>query len=82
MDTRLSPDDLAALISRCTGVPVTGEQVTDPGHTFDDLGVDSLGLMGVLSELQRHHGVPKDADLRPHQSPRELLALLPGEVRG
>ncbi|SDF47087.1 minimal PKS acyl carrier protein [Lentzea fradiae] len=80
MDTRLSPDDLAALISRCTGVPVTGEQVTDPSRTFDDLGVDSLGVMGVLSELQRNHGVPKDADLRPHQSPRELLALLPGRV--
>ncbi|MEU7481927.1 acyl carrier protein [Lentzea sp. NPDC042327] len=80
MDTRLSPDDLAALISRCTGVPVTSEQVTDPGRTFDDLGVDSLGVMGVLAELQRDHGVSKDAELLTHQSPRELLALLPGRA--
>jgi minimal PKS acyl carrier protein len=80
VDTRLSPDDLAALISRCTGVPVTGEQVTDPDRTFDDLGVDSLGLMGVLAQLQRDHGVSRDAELRPHQSPRELLALLPGRA--
>jgi minimal PKS acyl carrier protein len=80
VDTRLSPDDLAALISRCTGVPVTGEQVTDPARTFDDLGVDSLGLMGVLAQLQRDHGVSRDVELRPHQSPRELLALLPGRA--
>ena len=80
MDTNFSPNELAALISRCTGVTVTGAQVTDATRSFDDLGVDSLGLMGVLAELQRDHGVSRDAELRPHQSPRELLALLPGRA--
>ncbi|MFJ6671908.1 acyl carrier protein [Actinosynnema sp. NPDC091369] len=80
MDTNLSPDDLAALISRCTGVTVTGEQVTDSARTFDDLGVDSLGLMGVVAELQRNHGMPRDVELEPSQSPRELLTLLAGRA--
>lgn len=78
MDAHLSPDDLATLISRCTGVTVTAEQVTDPQRTFDDLGVDSLGLMGVIGELQRNHGMSRDVDMQPDQSPRELLSLLSG----
>ena len=80
MDTNLSPNDLAALISRCTGVTVTGDQVTDASHSFDDLGVDSLGLMGVVAELQRKHGMPRDVELEPNQSPRELLSLLAGRA--
>lgn len=80
MDAHLSPNDLAALISRCTGVTVTGEQVTDPRRSFDDLGVDSLGLMGVLAELQRNHGMSRDVDMQPDQSPQELLSLLTGKA--
>ncbi|WP_158848667.1 acyl carrier protein [Saccharothrix deserti] len=80
MDKQLSPNDLAALISRCTGVTVTGEQVTDAGRSFADLGVDSLGLMGVLAELQRNHGMSRSVDMQPNQSPRELLALLGGRA--
>jgi minimal PKS acyl carrier protein len=80
MDAPLSPQDLAALISRCTGVTVTGDQVVDAGLSFDDLGVDSLGLMGVLAELQRNHGAPRDVDMDPRQSPRELLTLLTGKA--
>lgn len=76
MDAHLSADDLAALISRCTGVTVTADQITDPQHTFDDLGVDSLGLMGVIAELQRNHGMSRDVDMQPDRSPRELLSLL------
>lgn len=76
MNADLSPAELAALISRCTGVTVTAQQVTDPQHTFDDLGVDSLGLMGVLGELQRNHGMPRDVDMQPDRSPHELLSLL------
>ncbi|MFE2752286.1 acyl carrier protein [Actinosynnema sp. NPDC059335] len=76
MDSNLSPADLAALISRCTGVVVTAEDVTDPRRTFDDLGVDSLGLMGVLAELQRNHGMPRDVDMQADRSPRELLSAL------
>ncbi|ONI88817.1 hypothetical protein ALI22I_17750 [Saccharothrix sp. ALI-22-I] len=80
MDAHLSPNDLAALISRCTGVTVTGEQVTDSDRTFDDLGVDSLGLMGVLAELQRNHGMSRDVDMQPDQSPLELLNLVSGRA--
>lgn len=80
MQANLSPVDLASLISRCTGVVVTAEEVTDPRCTFEDLGVDSLGLMGVLGELRRDHGIPPDVDLRPDRSPRELLSLLSGRA--
>ncbi|MEV8441653.1 acyl carrier protein [Actinosynnema sp. NPDC051121] len=76
MGAHLSANDLAALISRCTGVTVTADQVTDPQRTFDDLGVDSLGLLGVIGELQRNHGMSRDVDMQPDRSPRELLSLL------
>jgi minimal PKS acyl carrier protein len=80
VDTHFTPNDLAALISRCTGVTVTGAQVIDSGRTFDDLGVDSLGLMGVLAELQRNHGMSRNVDMQPDQSPLDLLYLLAGKA--
>ncbi|MGM1059875.1 phosphopantetheine-binding protein [Saccharothrix sp. Mg75] len=80
MDTTPSPTDLAALISRCTGVAVTGDQLTDGRATFADLGVDSLGLMGVLAELKRHHGLPQDVDLDAEQPTGELLTALTGRA--
>ena len=78
MDTTISPTDLAALINRCTGVAVTGEQLCQSRLSFDELGVDSLGLMGVVAELQRHHGITREIDIAPEQSPRELLTQLTG----
>jgi len=80
VDTTLSPTDLAALINRCTGVAVTGDQVRFSQQSFDELGVDSLGLMGVVAELQREHGMSRGVDVAPNQSPRELLSLLTGEA--
>ncbi|HEX6340302.1 acyl carrier protein [Umezawaea sp.] len=80
MDTTLSPTDLAALINRCTGVAVTGDQVCFSQQSFDELGVDSLGLMGVVAELQRNHGMSREVDVAPDQSPRELLSLLTGRA--
>jgi aromatase len=77
MDATLSTRDLAALISRCTGVTVTDRQVDDTALSFTDLGIDSLGVLGVVAELQRNHGAPPDADLGADRSPHELFALLP-----
>ena len=80
MDTTLSATDLAKLINRCAGVAVTGEQISYSGLSFDELGVDSLGLLGVVAELQRSHGMSRDVDIAPDQSPRELLTLLSGKA--
>lgn len=81
MDATPSTGDLAALISRCTGVPVTDRQVADADLSFADLGIDSLGVLSVLGELQRSHGAPADAELTAERSPRELFALLPAPRR-
>ncbi|GAA3463098.1 MULTISPECIES: phosphopantetheine-binding protein [Saccharothrix] len=80
MDTTPSPTELAGLISRCTGVVVTEDRLTDGSTTFADLDVDSLGLMGVLAELKRNHGLPADVDMTTQQSPRELLTALTGKA--
>lgn len=79
MDTPF-PAELAGLISRCTGVTLTDRQLADPTKTFSDLGIDSLGLMGVLAELKRSHGVHRDVEMNTEQTPRELLAVLESEV--
>ncbi|SEF80278.1 Phosphopantetheine attachment site [Saccharopolyspora kobensis] len=76
----LSSIALAALISRCTGVPVTGDQVDDAGQSFAELGVDSLGLLGVVAQLQRDCGLSETVDLNTDHSPRDLLLLLDGRA--
>lgn len=80
MDTTISATDLAEVINRCAGVAVTGEQISCSGLSFNELGVDSLGVMGVVAELQRNHGMSREVDIAPDQSPRELLTLLTGRA--
>ncbi|RKT87396.1 minimal PKS acyl carrier protein [Saccharopolyspora antimicrobica] len=76
----LSSITLASLISRCTGVAVTGDQIDDAGQSFAELGVDSLGLLGVMAQLQRDYGLPETVDVNTDHSPRDLLLLLDGRA--
>lgn len=72
MTAVLTSTDLAALLKTKAGVSVDPIDLDSPGATFDKFGVDSLGMLGVLAELENRHGLSLDtADTS--QSPAEFL---------
>jgi minimal PKS acyl carrier protein len=69
--------ELAEVITQCTGVAVDAAALAShPLTSFEDLEVDSLGVLGVVAELERRHGVILGADAEQCGTPYELLALV------
>ncbi|MFE7592931.1 acyl carrier protein [Kitasatospora sp. NPDC057512] len=60
MAAEISYEELATLVRARAGVEVTAEQLAEPGRMFLDLGVDSLGVLGVLADLENRYGVSVD----------------------
>lgn len=46
------------------------------GASFDDFGVDSLGLLGVVGELENRHGVKVTNGAESAKTPTEFLDLV------
>ncbi|MFE9246637.1 acyl carrier protein [Nocardiopsis sp. NPDC006938] len=67
-------EELVELISTSAGVRTDAETAAD--LTFDELGVDSLGVLGVVAEIERRVGrrLGPEAELSP--SPSALIALV------
>ncbi|WP_335933277.1 acyl carrier protein [Streptomyces sp. PTD5-9] len=77
MTDRLTYTELAALMKKGAGLTVDpGEMEKSPGTAFDEFGLDSLGLLGIVGVLENRHGraLPTDADRC--KTPREFLDLV------
>ncbi|WP_299531440.1 acyl carrier protein [uncultured Streptomyces sp.] len=77
MSAQLTYEELAALMKNGAGLtvdPVRMESSPDTG--FDEYGLDSLGLLGIVAALENRygHGLPADADRC--KTPREFLDLV------
>ncbi|MDJ0380061.1 acyl carrier protein [Streptomyces sp. G-G2] len=76
MSERLTMEELAALM-KTAGITVDPKELASrPDAQFDDYGLDSLGLLGVVGELENRRGraLPTDADRC--KSPAEFLDLV------
>ncbi|MFJ8207820.1 acyl carrier protein [Streptomyces sp. NPDC096033] len=76
MSDRLTMEELAALMKNA-GITVDPAELTNrPDSRFDDYGLDSLGLLGIVGELENRRGraLPTDADRC--KSPREFVDLV------
>ncbi|MFC9294244.1 acyl carrier protein [Streptomyces sp. NPDC057011] len=76
MTDRLTLEELAALM-KTAGITVDpGELASRPDSAFDDYGLDSLGLLGIVGELENRRGraLPTDADRC--KTPNEFLDLV------
>jgi minimal PKS acyl carrier protein len=72
----LTFEELASLMKSCAGVAADPREMeSKPTVTFDELGLDSLGLLGVVSALENHRGAPIGPDAETCRTPREFLAL-------
>jgi len=76
MTDRITVEELAELMKKSAGVTVAPEELRgrDPG--FDILGVDSLGLLGIVGELENRYGTPMPTDAERSKSPRQFLDLV------
>ncbi|AZM87638.1 MULTISPECIES: acyl carrier protein [Streptomyces] len=76
MSDRLTLEELAALM-KTAGITVDPTELASrPDSRFDDYGLDSLGLLGIVGELENRRGraLPPDADRC--KSPREFVDLV------
>ncbi|MFE9630861.1 acyl carrier protein [Streptomyces sp. NPDC006463] len=77
MTARLTMEELAALMHKGAGVTVdAAEMASRPEAGFDEWGLDSLGLLGIVGELENRHGRPLPPDADRCRSPREFLDLV------
>ncbi|MER6401410.1 MULTISPECIES: acyl carrier protein [unclassified Kitasatospora] len=76
MSNTLSHPELAALIQARAGVVIDPLDLERPGASFDDFGVDSLGLLGVVGELENRHGVKVTNGAESAKTPAEFLDLV------
>jgi minimal PKS acyl carrier protein len=56
MTVELTSTDLATLLKQKAGITIDPLDLDRPGATFEDFGVDSLGLLAVVGELENRHG--------------------------
>lgn len=76
MSDRLTMEELAVLM-KTAGITVDpNEMATRPDSAFDSYGLDSLGLLGIVGELENRRGraLPTDADRC--KTPGEFLDLV------
>ncbi|MET9323488.1 acyl carrier protein [Streptomyces sp. NPDC003038] len=76
MSDRLTMEELAALM-KSAGITVDpAEMANRPESAFDDYGLDSLGLLGIVGELENRRGRALPADADRCKTPREFLDLV------
>ncbi|MEU9146826.1 acyl carrier protein [Streptomyces sp. NPDC048349] len=75
--TRLTMDELAALMQKGAGVSVDpAAMAARPDADFEEWGLDSLGLLGIVGELENRSGRPLPPDADKCKSPRQFLDLV------
>jgi minimal PKS acyl carrier protein len=76
MTDRITLEELADLMKKSAGVTVAPEELRHHDTGFDRLGVDSLGLLGIVGELENRYGTPMPPDAERSKSPRQFLDLV------
>ncbi|MFE0173500.1 acyl carrier protein [Streptomyces sp. NPDC059002] len=72
----LTYETLAALVQQCAGVTLRPAELEEPDAVFKDLGVDSLGTLGIVAELENRYGVQLGKDAEEATAPGELLDIV------
>ncbi|BBC34994.1 Curamycin polyketide synthase [Streptomyces graminofaciens] len=76
MSDRITVEELSELMKKAAGVTVTPEELQQRYESgFDALGIDSLGLLGIVGELENRYGTPMPPDAEKSKSPRQFLEL-------
>ncbi|MFY1678897.1 MULTISPECIES: acyl carrier protein [unclassified Streptomyces] len=79
--TRLTVEDLAELMKKSAGVVVDAQELARrEAAPFGEFGLDSLGLLGIVGELENKHGRPLPTDAERCRTPRDFLDMVNGAL--
>ncbi|MEE1940168.1 acyl carrier protein [Streptomyces sp. TRM 70361] len=71
---RVTVTELAALMKRTAGVTVDpGDLAARADTAFGVFGLDSLGLLGIVGELEKRHGRNLPVNAERCETPRDFL---------
>ncbi|MEO3974328.1 acyl carrier protein [Streptomyces sp. CAU 1734] len=77
MPNTVTSDDLAALMRQNAGIQVEPADLAARADTpFEEYGLDSLGLLGIVASLENRHGGSMPPDAEKCRTPREFLDLV------
>ncbi|MFI5854270.1 acyl carrier protein [Streptomyces parvulus] len=79
---QVTVEELATLMKRTAGVHVEPEALraqADDG--FDTFGLDSLGLLGIVAELEKRYGLGLPEQAERCKTPAAFLALINGALK-
>lgn len=81
MNRRLNLAELAALMESSAGLNVSAAELeSQPELSFADFGLDSLGLLGIIAELENRYGMQLGDDAEGCKSPHELVDLVNAQL--
>jgi aromatase len=70
-------DDITTSVNQTAGMQITpADLVKDTSATFASMGVDSLGVLGVVSAFERRFGLDAASDADGGASVQELISYL------
>ncbi|MFE5190148.1 acyl carrier protein [Streptomyces sp. NPDC056628] len=79
--TQVTFKELATLMKQAAGVTVDAHELERRADTpFAEFGLDSLGLLGIVGELENRHGRALPTDAERCKSPRAFLDLVNGSL--
>ncbi|MEU9127906.1 acyl carrier protein [Kitasatospora sp. NPDC048540] len=81
MDHHLTHEELAALIKSRAGITVDPAAIGHPEATFDEFGVDSLGLLGIVGELENRYGTQIAPGAEMSKTPQQFLDAVNASVK-
>lgn len=77
MTDQLTFDELAALMKSAAGVSVDPKDLAARQDApFADFGLDSLGLLGIVGELENRYGRPLPPDAERCRTPEDFIGLV------
>ncbi|KUM70905.1 acyl carrier protein [Streptomyces sp. ISL-22] len=79
--TQVTVEELATLMKKAAGVTVDPRDLERRADApFADFGLDSLGLLGIVGELENRYGRALPTDAERCKSPRAFLDVVNGAL--
>lgn len=78
--TQVTLAEIAELLSEGAGVRITADELAD-ADTFEDLGVDSLALLGAISALERTRRIKLPDNAESAESVGAFLEIVNSNMR-
>ncbi|MBC9727382.1 acyl carrier protein [Streptomyces sp. TRM68367] len=80
--SEVTVEELAALMKKAAGVTVDPHELASRMDArFAEFGLDSLGLLGIVGELENRYGRPLPTDAERCKTPGDFLALVNTTLR-